>query len=598
VNSKSGNVRGQRPDEQRVDARSGALRSAMDQMIQIDRTSPADAVTPAGPGLWGLSRMAAAVRDDLRVLGRAQQEHTAHPDPIGAIRESIAAGDITAALAILRDGWDTFLQQNGPLRSRELYAEFDQRDLLSESEAAAVVWLLNAVPPETDTHGTFATRVLSARDREIEMLTPRARLTVRTASIQIWLSRGYLDRAEQVVDACSADLDASPDLTPAMLGPVYAEFLLASARARLMRGSLRESGKLFAEALAFRDATGETATAYRALAGQGLVCALNAEFDAAQEAIDAALDAGGPRLQYSKQAVELLWGQALVWAHQDRSQELDLAAAQAQANAAIHPAWRLLGQILEARVLLRDGLPAEAAVVLRTVLRSAAAPHPLPLIEKCAPFLLGLALLKSDQPSAALQAVDAESRELEHVSGLLAIKAFALIARGKPEEALRVTEPCIELGHDHPGLTLIYVLASRAIAFELLGLSTSAENALSAGLGIATRAGIRMDREMFTGAQLDYLWRRVETKLSARLRQPAPGGSAEASSNVGARLARLTAKEREVLVRLAGSGTLAEIAAELFVSENTLKTHTRNIYRKLEVNSRIEVADLVNTCGL
>ena len=63
------------------------------------------------------------------------------------------------------------------------------------------------------------------------------------------------------------------------------------------------------------------------------------------------------------------------------------------------------------------------------------------------------------------------------------------------------------------------------------------------------------------------------------------------------RLTKLTAREREVFGLLAGPLTLAEIDAALFVSENTIKTHARNVYRKLGVVSRHGVADLAARWG-
>ncbi|GAA3630152.1 LuxR C-terminal-related transcriptional regulator [Microlunatus ginsengisoli] len=50
----------------------------------------------------------------------------------------------------------------------------------------------------------------------------------------------------------------------------------------------------------------------------------------------------------------------------------------------------------------------------------------------------------------------------------------------------------------------------------------------------------------------------------------------------------LTPRELEVLEKLAGTGSLAEIAAQLFVSRNTIKTLTSGLYRKLGVHSRPE----------
>ncbi|GAA2577665.1 LuxR C-terminal-related transcriptional regulator [Winogradskya consettensis] len=53
----------------------------------------------------------------------------------------------------------------------------------------------------------------------------------------------------------------------------------------------------------------------------------------------------------------------------------------------------------------------------------------------------------------------------------------------------------------------------------------------------------------------------------------------------------LTERERSVLRLLRGTLTLPEIANELWVSPNTVKTHVRAIYRKLEVTSRSELRD-------
>ena len=44
----------------------------------------------------------------------------------------------------------------------------------------------------------------------------------------------------------------------------------------------------------------------------------------------------------------------------------------------------------------------------------------------------------------------------------------------------------------------------------------------------------------------------------------------------------------DVLRRLAGSQSLGEIAAALYLSPNTVKTHTMALYRKLGARSRFE----------
>lgn len=52
----------------------------------------------------------------------------------------------------------------------------------------------------------------------------------------------------------------------------------------------------------------------------------------------------------------------------------------------------------------------------------------------------------------------------------------------------------------------------------------------------------------------------------------------------------LTEKEKEVAECLLEGLSLKEIAAKLYVSENTVKTHRSNVYRKMEVSSREELA--------
>ncbi|MER7490748.1 LuxR C-terminal-related transcriptional regulator, partial [Streptomyces sp. NPDC126497] len=50
----------------------------------------------------------------------------------------------------------------------------------------------------------------------------------------------------------------------------------------------------------------------------------------------------------------------------------------------------------------------------------------------------------------------------------------------------------------------------------------------------------------------------------------------------------LSGRERDVLRRLALAMSTEEIAADLYVSVNTVKTHLKNVYRKLSVNRRNE----------
>ena len=55
----------------------------------------------------------------------------------------------------------------------------------------------------------------------------------------------------------------------------------------------------------------------------------------------------------------------------------------------------------------------------------------------------------------------------------------------------------------------------------------------------------------------------------------------------------LTQKEREVLDRMLAGQSRKEIASEMHVSENTVKTHVKHIYEKLDVSGREEILALM-----
>ena len=71
---------------------------------------------------------------------------------------------------------------------------------------------------------------------------------------------------------------------------------------------------------------------------------------------------------------------------------------------------------------------------------------------------------------------------------------------------------------------------------------------------------------------------------------PAPVARRVADGDWPGRRLSLTEREAEILVLITAGRTNREIADALYVSLNSVKTHVRNLYRKIEVDSRTKAA--------
>ncbi len=88
----------------------------------------------------------------------------------------------------------------------------------------------------------------------------------------------------------------------------------------------------------------------------------------------------------------------------------------------------------------------------------------------------------------------------------------------------------------------------------------------------------------------------VTRQIIAQVSGGDPGQRSRAAA-ARERLALLGEREREVATAVGRGRANAEIAAELFMSVPTVKTHVSRILTKLGLNNRVQIALLVHDAG-
>jgi LuxR family maltose regulon positive regulatory protein len=197
-------------------------------------------------------------------------------------------------------------------------------------------------------------------------------------------------------------------------------------------------------------------------------------------------------------------------------------------------------------------------------------------------------LLAATGHVAEAQALVARSlRDHPSCPGLLATQARIELMVGDPAGALDVlTAPA---GAAHPAVAVERAVL-RALAHRAAGNEAEALAALEEALALAEPEGIRRPLLEAGPALRDLLARHLRRSASHRWFAAELLRRLEGSGGNGAMPAELleplSPREGEVLRYLPTMMSNADIAAELFVSVNTVKTHVKSIYRKLDATRR------------
>jgi LuxR family maltose regulon positive regulatory protein len=265
-------------------------------------------------------------------------------------------------------------------------------------------------------------------------------------------------------------------------------------------------------------------------------------------------------------------------------------ARRALATGPNDPVWALAPQMVLAPALWWAAEPAEARRVLEAVTRTGQAVG----IPAATVYALGnrAAIALDEQDESAAETLAAEAIELMHRSGLedhpwagMAHIVFGTLRGRRREQAVASEE--IERG---------LALGERLGAWQLIVCAclALAEVRRQQGQSAAARRLLARVRDILGSLPDpgDGFARLERTEKALRLRAPRDHAASSAP------YWELSQRELDVLRLLPSQLSQREMAAELFVSFNTVRTHTRVIFSKLGVTSRAEAVARARELGL
>jgi LuxR family maltose regulon positive regulatory protein len=203
-----------------------------------------------------------------------------------------------------------------------------------------------------------------------------------------------------------------------------------------------------------------------------------------------------------------------------------------------------------------------------------------------------------------------EQSEIDYYAFIEQImRTRAMIALGQTDQSLDLLAGLYSVGKASGRVTsTIEVCVLEALAWQLNEDATRALEALKRGMALAQPKGFMrifldegkpmirlLRRARQEGVMPDYAALLLEA-ASSRFERTSQDARPEQAQ--GGLIEPLSQRELEVLNLIAEGLTNRETAGRLFLSLNTIKVHTRNIYGKLGVNNRTQAVARARELGL
>jgi LuxR family transcriptional regulator, maltose regulon positive regulatory protein len=531
--------------------------------------------------------------------------YAGHGFPVEAVRHAQAARDWGLAARLLADHWPGLYLGGQAVTIHELLAGFPAETRAADAELAALAAADELAQGSLEEANQYLT--LAALGSVSVPAGRRGRVQTLLGVVGLLLARqrGNLQVVAEEARRLQAAAETPDSARPGLGEDLRALALISLGIAEYGTARFEEAEPHLEQGVALARRIGRPYLEFLGLAHQA---ALHVGWSFARAAGD------------SRQAIELAerhgWtdepagGMALVilggaLTGQGRLEEAEpwVQRAERTVRADAEPAVAVTVHHVRGLLELARGRDADALAAFRAAERLAgllAAPHYLVPGARARQLLALLRLGETEQAEQALADLGDQDRDRGEVRTAVAVLR---LAQGDPSEATVALAPVLAASAPVVGETwLVQSYLLEAIARDALGDPGAAERALERALDVAEPDGAilpfllhpapgLLERQARHRTAHASLIAEILSLLAGLTPAPPPGGAQPP-------LEPLSNSEIRVLRYLPTNLSVPEIASELYVSRNTVKTHIQRLYTKLGTHRRGEAVERARALGL
>jgi LuxR family maltose regulon positive regulatory protein len=535
--------------------------------------------------------------------GAAAEWLAEHGHPVEAIRHAQAAEDWGLAARLLADNWFALYLDGRQAIARELLARFPDTVTAADAELAVVAagdMRAAGSLVEAERYLKLAASLEGSVSEE-----RRGRFTGQLVFVRLAVARARNDpdaAAEEAERLALAETSQSAEFKSSEDVQVTALAYLAIAETWAGRHEDAEHKleRVLADARRIRRPWLEL-QALSHLAATGLTRSSALGERRAREAIELARAHGWEESAGVVVTVYVLLGAVLLWRARLQDAEVWLDRAERVLGYFAEHTQAVMVYALRALLEFARGRDAEAMAASRQAERMEGLLVSSPFLETRARaiYLQVLAALgQKERVAQALAAMDDEARNAQEMRLVI---ARMRLGDDDPESALEALAPVFD-GPPWPQWWEAQSLLLEAIARDALGDLGASSRAMERALDLAEPDGLLLPFLLIPAPELlerHARLRGTHAALTSEILSLLSGYALPARPDDSKPLDEpLTPSELRVLQYLPTNLQTPEIAAELFLSANTVRTHIRHLFAKLGAHSRADAVNRARKLGL